>query len=333
MAADEWARLARGLEQRVRALDAFVADVYGAAADRRRGRGARPACSAARTTTSRALAGSPARRALDRRRGLRRRARRRGRLAVLEDNLRTPSGHRLRGRRARGDARPAPRRRRGGPRGLDGAIPLLRAALHAAAAGGPRRRRDPHMVLLTDGPAEHALLGARVAGARARASRSSAGRARRRAATGCCGDGRRPVDVVYRRTDEDRGRHGVARSAAPLDLRHRHARRRQRVRHRRGRRQARPRLRRGHGALLSRGGAALPLRADLRPRASPTASREALDRFEGARRQAARGHGGIGVVINPHARRDDVEAARRAVSATPSAWVAQPIVASPPTRR
>jgi len=38
------------------------------------------------------------------------------------------------------------------------------------------------------------------------------------------------------------------------------------------------------------------------------------------------GHGGMGVVICPHARRDDVEAARRAVVANPSSWVAQPLV-------
>ena len=41
IAADEWKRLSLGLAQRADALDAFIADVYGAARDRRRGPPAR----------------------------------------------------------------------------------------------------------------------------------------------------------------------------------------------------------------------------------------------------------------------------------------------------
>ena len=49
----------------------------------------------------------------------------------------------------------------------------------------------------------------------------------------------------------------------------------------------------------------------------PEVLEEALDRFERAGDQAARGYGGDGVVICPHAERDDVERTRRAVQAAP----------------
>jgi uncharacterized circularly permuted ATP-grasp superfamily protein len=60
--------------------------------------------------------------------------------------------------------------------------------------------------------------------------------------------------------------------------------------------------------------------------ARPDCLAEALDRFDQLVVKPRAGHGGVGVVICPHARRDDVEAARRAVIADPSTWVAQPMV-------
>ena len=92
-------------------------------------------------------------------------------------------------------------------------------------------------------------------------------------------DGRaRPVEVLYRRTDEDRLRDARgrpdragpprARTAAP-----RHARLRERLRRRRGRRQARPRLRGGDGPLLSRGGADAALGRRVGPRRAATRAR------------------------------------------------------------
>jgi uncharacterized circularly permuted ATP-grasp superfamily protein len=60
--------------------------------------------------------------------------------------------------------------------------------------------------------------------------------------------------------------------------------------------------------------------------ARPLALKEALARFEQLVVKPRAGHGGHGVVICPHAKPEDVEAARRAVIADPGAWVAQPMV-------
>ena len=54
--------------------------------------------------------------------------------------------------------------------------------------------------------------------------------------------------------------------------------------------------------------------------------REALDRFEELVVKPRSGSGGRGVVINPHARPEDVETVRRAVVSDPGAWVAQPMI-------
>ena len=184
LTAEEWDPLAAGLEQRVRALDAFVADAYGerrivaegvmperilAGADQFEPELADLPAPRVRV----ALAGLDVIRCSD------------GGFRVLEDNLRTPSGLAyafaareviapVLGNGARPIERPA--------------IELLGRALRAAApcAGEPR------VVLLTDGPSntawwEHArlaeLLGIRLVTL----------------------DELRPesVDVVYRRTDED----------------------------------------------------------------------------------------------------------------------------------
>ena len=60
--------------------------------------------------------------------------------------------------------------------------------------------------------------------------------------------------------------------------------------------------------------------------AQPECLAEALDRFEELVVKPRAGHGGVGVVVCPHARRDDIEAARRAVVADPSMWIAQPMI-------
>ncbi|HEV2814884.1 MAG TPA: circularly permuted type 2 ATP-grasp protein [Solirubrobacteraceae bacterium] len=183
--ADEWAPLAAGLEQRVRALDAFLADAYGGR--RIVAEGVMPErilagaehfepelaeLPAARIRV--ALAGLDVIRCGD------------GSFRVLEDNLRTPSGL----------AYAIAARAAVAPVLGDGARPierpiaeLLGRALRAAAPCG---HDDPRVVLLTDGPENTAyweherlaeLLGIELVTL----------------------DALRPesVDVVYRRTDED----------------------------------------------------------------------------------------------------------------------------------
>ena len=113
--------LEAGLIQRVRALNAFVADVYGERRIVAEGVVPQRVLDSAEALEPAmhglappdgvwiGIAGLDIVRDGD------------GRWLVLEDNLRTPSGLRLLADRARGDARPARRRRRScAPRSIDG---------------------------------------------------------------------------------------------------------------------------------------------------------------------------------------------------------------------
>ena len=218
----EWDPLARGLAQRTRALNAFLTDVYGERRIVAAGLIAAETIDGAEgyepDLAGRLPAGSPPApiigfdlvRDPD------------GAFLVLEDNLRTPSG--IAYLTAARDALTAvlpdtiPR-----PRPIDpGIYRLLRAALaHAApSAAGP----DPQLVVLTDGPQniahyDHARLAAAIGAPLATLEQLhlDGDRLRLRGADGS----ERPVDVVYRRTDEDRIRdeHGettaVARTLVP----------------------------------------------------------------------------------------------------------------------
>lgn len=204
VAGAEWDRLAAGLAQRTRALNRFLHDAYG---DQRavaagivpaevisgaegfepqlRGRlpgGAAPA----------AIVGYDVVRAPD------------GEFLVLEDNARTPSGfeYATAAREALAAALPPHRLQ---PRPIADALAhLLRQTLRAAAPNG---REDPFIVLLTDGPENVAYAEHRRAAERIgiplvtlRQLETDGERLRVR-----LGDGDvRPVDVVYRRCDEDR---------------------------------------------------------------------------------------------------------------------------------
>jgi len=196
--ADEWDLLSRGLAQRGRALAAFVADVYGE----------RAICSAG-VVPERVVdtadhfepdligrppghcgwvAGLDLVRDED------------GALMVLEDNMRTPSGIAYAfAARAAIDANvpvsPPPDR-------LDplGAVPLLADALRSSA---PADVAQPNVVLLSDGPSnsawyEHRTLAAALDVPLVRPDDL------RRDGDRLFAGGTRPVDVVYRRTDEDR---------------------------------------------------------------------------------------------------------------------------------
>lgn len=206
--ADEWAGLERGLTQRMRALNAFLHDAYGArrivdagivdaaTIDRAEGyepdlQGRLPA-----DVAPAAIIGFDLVRGPDRR------------FVVLEDNLRTPSGiaYLVAARRALAASLPAAGLPR--PRPVDPAIyDLLGATLRAAAPAqaGP----DPAIIVLTDGPGnvasyEHAQIAAALGIPLVTPSELDAGGDRlcRRDEHGRL----RGVDVVYRRTDEDRMR-------------------------------------------------------------------------------------------------------------------------------
>jgi uncharacterized circularly permuted ATP-grasp superfamily protein len=200
--AEDWELLRRGLAQRGRALAAFVADVYAereiVAAGIVPERVIETADQLERDLTGRMpskfgwVVGLDLVRDSD------------GALMVLEDNMRTPSGiaYALAAREAVDANLPfAPPPDRLDPRG---ALPLLADTLRASAPGGVER---PAVALLSDGASnsawyEHRALAAALDipilrpddlvrdGDRLYA-RDDAGRAR-------------AIDVIYRRTDEDR---------------------------------------------------------------------------------------------------------------------------------
>jgi carboxylate-amine ligase len=189
--AEEWERLAAGLVQRVRALDSFVADVYGDRAIVDAGvvpAGVIESCDHLEPRLAELPA--PATRigvaGLDVVRGAD------GVLRVLEDNVRTPSGTAYM-TAARDSVAAALPELSGARRPLDDAFRALGRALSVGEAS---------VVLLSDGPSNSAwyehrriadevglplvtLADLRTAGGRLHANG-------------------RPVDVVYRRTDEDR---------------------------------------------------------------------------------------------------------------------------------
>jgi uncharacterized circularly permuted ATP-grasp superfamily protein len=199
----DWETLADGLAQRAQALNEFVADVYS------RGRivrdGVLPAAVVAQAEhfepgmtglspehPPATVVGFDLVRGAD------------GSFRVLEDNLRTPSGLAYAGAaRIACDswlgARTATLRRP-----LDPGFEALREALREAAPAGAH---DPRIVLLTEGPSnvawyEHRQLAAllEVPAIHPRQLRRRAGRLWADLGEG----GAQPVDVIYRRTDQDR---------------------------------------------------------------------------------------------------------------------------------
>jgi uncharacterized circularly permuted ATP-grasp superfamily protein len=214
--ADEWRRVSAGLAQRVRALGRFVADAYG---DREivaagivpddlieSAEGFEPWMMGVPFEPAGFVAGLDLVRGDD------------GVLRVLEDNTRTPSGLTYAvAVRAALDAHlpvtPPPSR-------LDPSegYALLADALRAAAPAGVE---EPFVLLLSDGPGnsafyEHTEL-ARQMGITIATPDKLAVRGDRLHAS--LGQGfTQPVDVVYRRTDEDRLRGGDGRGTWLADL-------------------------------------------------------------------------------------------------------------------
>jgi uncharacterized circularly permuted ATP-grasp superfamily protein len=307
----EWDALERGLGQRVTALEAFVADVYGERRIVREGvvperviAGAvhhQPEVAGIAVGTWITVAGLDLVRRED------------GRFAVLEDNVRTPSGlaYLQAARDAVGSRVAIPAGRR--LRTVDGHAPALRRALEAATPA-----EDPYVVLLTDGPAntahwEHCALAEAVG-----VPLVTADRLRRD------GDrllhGGRQVDVVYRRTENERltelleaplraGRLAVANAfgTGVADDKLVHAYVEDMVRFYLGEEPELPSVR----------------TFDLH---DPAVREEALDRLAEIVVKPRSGHGGRGVVIGPQATAAELRLVRDAIRETPDQFVAQELI-------
>jgi uncharacterized circularly permuted ATP-grasp superfamily protein len=199
---DEWEALEPGLAQRVRALNAFIADAYGPRRMVAAGRVPERAIEAADhfepAMCGLSAPGVPhaAVAGLDLVRDAS------GEILVLEDNLRTPSGlaYYAAARDVVDAALPdaaLPERRP-----ADVGFEALRRALRAAAP----QVDDPHVVLLTDGPRnsawyEHEQLAARLGVPAVRLGDLEPFRG---TIVSRADGSRRRVDVIYRRTDGDR---------------------------------------------------------------------------------------------------------------------------------
>ena len=326
--AADWEPVKRGLAQRVRALNAFVADVYGDQRIVAEGvvppevirsadyyepamRGVEPP-----SGVWIGVAGLDLVRDHD------------GEWLVLEDNVRTPSGFAYLHATRRAllehidvppDATPRP---------LDGEIDLLADALRAAAPESARGHRAPAGRGADRRRAQLGLLGARLALAPARHPARRARRAR--------GARRPPVAAPAR----------PARAAPHRRHLPPHQRRPPGLRHRPPADRARPR---GMLGLVNQYGTGVAddklthayvedmirfyvgeepvLRSvptyDL---AQPDQLEEALDVFDELVLKPRAGHGGVGVLIAPRATRAEIEATREAVIADPGAWIAQRMV-------
>jgi uncharacterized circularly permuted ATP-grasp superfamily protein len=200
--AEEWSILERGLAQRVRALDRFVADAYakqeiveaGVLPDR-----VLRSCDHFEPRLV-GLPAAPVRVAIA---GLDLVRDQDGRFHVLEDNVRTPSGtsYLLAARETLDRHLPSGLAER--RRGVDDLLDTLAETLRAAAPDGVE---DPSIVVLSDGPSnsawyEHERIARALSIPVVTCAELSVSSDRLIARV----DGRRmPVDVVYRRTNEDR---------------------------------------------------------------------------------------------------------------------------------
>ena len=323
--APEWKELEEGLAQRVRALDAFVADVYGQRWIVQAG-----------VVPERVLDGigfqerdmrdvprPPAAwigvAALDVVRGDD------GHFRVLEDNVRTPSGmaYALAARRAIAEHLPYAGRRR------DIAAELATYLRWSIAASRPDPGEDGIAVLLTDGPENSAYFEHRELAGLAEVKLVRPDDLVKRGERIELRDGRR-VQVIYRRTNEDRLRDGHDEPTALGEL-------------------LLDALRAGGVAVVNAFGTGVAddkaiypyvddmvrfyLREEPLVRSVPTfdlaeadARAEALERLDELVVKPRDGFGGSGVVIGPHATIDELHEVRSEVLRRPEGWVAQELV-------
>ncbi|HWK26797.1 MAG TPA: circularly permuted type 2 ATP-grasp protein [Solirubrobacter sp.] len=326
--AAEWEPVKRGLAQRVRALNAFVADVYGEQRIVAEGvvpravvdsadyfepglRGFKPA-----SGVWIGIAGLDLVRGGD------------GEWLVLEDNVRTPSGfaylHATRQALLEHIDVPPPAL----PRPLTGEIDLLTDALRAAAPDRARGHRAPQAAVLTDGDGnsaywEHAWLarqlGVPLVTPDELEHRDGELWLRSRGLREPC-----RIDVVYRRTDADRVDSDIGRLLIGPTLRGALG-----LVNQYGTGIADDKLSHAYVEQMIRfyvGEEPILRSVPTYDLAQPEQLEEALDVFEELVVKPRAGHGGVGVLIGPHADAADVEETRNAVIAEPSAWIAQRLV-------
>ena len=327
--AEEWAGIEAGVAQRARALAAFVCDVYADRAIVQAGRVPAHAIESAEhfepwmvgvaMPSTGFVAGLDLVRGHD------------GHLRVLEDNTRTPSGLAyLLAARAAVDAHlpvapPAARREPAA------AYEMLGEMLRAAAPDGVS---DPYVGLLSDGPAnnawwEHRQV-ARALGIHLVTPSSLLVRRGRLHAVADSGK-TYPIDVLYRRTDEDRlrGPNGRATWLADLLL---------------------APVRRGNLTVVNPFGAGVaddklihayvgemvrfylgeePLLRSVHTYdlGDPEVRKSVMPRLDELVVKPRSGLGGYGVVVCPHASEADRREVVRRANAAPHAWVAQEMVA------
>jgi uncharacterized circularly permuted ATP-grasp superfamily protein len=328
--AAQWRELSAGVAQRVRALELFVRDVYGPRTIVREGvvperviAGAEhhePLLDGAaeRIRTWIGVAGLDIVRDSD------------GTFKVLEDNVRTPSGIAY-----AVATREALRAHLAPPSGvhvrsLDAAFQTLASALRAAAPDGAPE--EPCVVLLSDGEGnsayfEHATLARALGLPLVLTTQLSRRRGRLYARLP---EGERAVDVLYRRTDEDRLSDGRGRLTGIAEL------------------LLEPVLA-GTLACVNAFGTGVaddklvhayveqmvrfyldeePLLRSVTTYdpAEPKMLEMILDRIGELVIKPRSGHGGYGVVIAPHARAEDVRKAADEVAAAPQSFIAQETV-------
>jgi carboxylate-amine ligase len=330
--ADDWARMRRGLVQRARALNAFLADVYGdraAVAD-----GVVPAAVVDAAPGLRSVGAILSRQSvrahvcgmdLVRDAG--------GRWFVLEDNVRVPSGlgYAVQNRRLT-DAVLPDLPRPDGLLGVEDSPRMLHAALEAAAL--PAAPDSPSVVLLSEGPEgpawfEHRMLGEEMGVPVAVTTEILVDDD----AVHLLREGRRRrVDVLYLRIDEEALLHGAGADGRPLG----------------------PALRgavdAGRIALANAPGNGVgddkavyafvprlveyylgekPL-LDVVPTylcSDPDQRDAALQRLDELVLKPVDGYGGEGVLIGPLASDAELAATRRQVLAAPHRWIAQEMIA------
>ncbi|MBA2764396.1 MAG: circularly permuted type 2 ATP-grasp protein [Thermoleophilaceae bacterium] len=326
--AEEWRSLEAGLTQRVRALNAFIADIYG-----------ERAIVAAGVVPERVLAGAdhfepelsgaplvgvahaPIA-GLDVVRGAD------GVLRVLEDNLRTPSGlgYAAAVRTAIDGQLPGyPPSDRAES---DVAVELIRDALEAA-----RGELEGKTVLLSDGPVnsawyEHRWLARRL-GIRILTTADLYRRGDR--VRGWVGGRSVEISVIYRRTDEDSlvDSSGQSTAIGRLTLTARRAGMLSFVNDF-GAGVADDKLVHGYVKEMIRfylGEEPLVPSVETFDLGRPEVLEQVIDRIDELVVKPRNGQGGAGIVVCAHARREDVDLCIAAIRAHPERYVAQPMVA------
>ena len=296
--ADEWAVIEAGVAQRVRALETFLADVYGAGEILARPGDPAPAGHAARrTSTGRRTASTrPTACAIARRRRRPRPRRATGTFRVLEDNLRMPVGRLLRAGEPPHDDPRAARAVRRPPGAQRGGVPgaAARRAARGRAAGRrrPDRRGARPRASTTRRTSSTRSWPARWASSWSRVATCSAATAW----SGCAPPAASErVDVIYRRIDDEfldpvqfrpDSLLGVPGHAQRRPRRQRHDR--QRGRQRRRRRQGRLPYVPDMVALLPGRGADPAQRDHLRPATTRTQRDHVLARLDRDGGQAGR---------------------------------------------